>query len=176
MGHNGLLSILGMRPPSLLTPPFVGRRGILQHRPWTRKHYTLHSTSTQPTGAAYVSGVLRASRRTRVDFDCTRTQGTCRTLRHVVSKRRRETASRNAQQSTRKYTCTRCAHGTSQRLQVRTIHPRPGNCCSQKTANRNPDCFSCYRRNLYLPFFGCGSLAKCTAGSYFSHLRQHFCE
>ena len=86
VGHNGLLSILGgsARPPSLLTPPFVGRRGILQHRPWTRKHHTLHSTSTQPTGAAYVSGVLRASRRTRVDdFDCTRTQGTCRTLRHV---------------------------------------------------------------------------------------------
>ena len=43
----------------------------------------------------------------------------------LSSKRRRETASRNGQQSTRKYTCTRCAHGRSQTLQVRTIHPRP---------------------------------------------------
>ena len=33
VGHYGLLSILGgsARPPSLLTPPCVDRRGILQH-------------------------------------------------------------------------------------------------------------------------------------------------
>ena len=93
-------------------------------------HLTHSSTAQQHIpGAAYVSGVLRASRRTRVDdFDCTRTQGSCRncTLRHVVSKRRRETASRNAQQSTRTYTHY-SAHARSLTLcmQVRTIHARP---------------------------------------------------
>ena len=132
-------------------------------------------------GAAYVSGVLRASRRTRVDdFDCTRTQGTCRTLRHVVSKRRRETASRNAQQSTRKYTCTRCAHGTTQILQVRTIHPRPCKTVISvfSSVHRATVLFylmlqeiieqmtaAAKKRQIEIPI-GCGSLAKCTARSY----------
>ena len=45
-------------------------------------------------------------------------------------------------------------------------------CRSQKTANRNPDCFSSYRRNFYLPSFGCGSLARNSPQHRWFVLRQ----
>ena len=104
--------------------------------------------------------------------------------RHATlsSKRRRETASRNGQQSTRKYTCTRCAHGTSQALQVRTIHPRPGKTVISVFRSVHRATVLLYlmlqeiieqmtaaakKRQIEIPI-GCGSLAECTARSYVS--------
>ena len=74
-------------------------------------------------GAAYVSGVLRASRRTRVDdFDCTRIS-----------------------------ICQRCAHYSRTTRFLFFGCSSLEDCRSQKTANINPNCFSSYRGIAYRP-------------------------